>query len=100
MPGQTRVKRQPQRTCIACRSVNAKRGLVRIVRTPAGEVLVDATGKRPGRGAYVCARRACWRVVLAGPQIAHALHVELTPEQRVVLEIYAGQLPEDAPAVS
>lgn len=47
------------RTCVACREVRAKKQLVRIVRTPAGEVDVDTTGKVPGRGAYICRERSC-----------------------------------------
>lgn len=49
----------PQRSCVACGRVRAKRELVRIVRTPAGEVTVDLTGKIAGRGAYVCPEAGC-----------------------------------------
>ena len=45
-------KHVPQRTCVACREVNEKRSLIRIVRGPEG-VAVDKTGKMPGRGAYL-----------------------------------------------
>jgi len=44
---------------VACRTARQKRELLRVVRTPAGEVVVDPTGKAPGRGAYVCADPAC-----------------------------------------
>ena len=49
-----RRKRIPQRTCVGCRDVGDKRQLVRLVRTPGGTVEIDDTGKRPGRGAYLC----------------------------------------------
>src|SRR5688572_21393040 len=45
-----RPKHVPQRTCVACREIDAKRGLIRLVRTPEGTVDVDPTGKRAGRG--------------------------------------------------
>jgi predicted RNA-binding protein YlxR (DUF448 family) len=50
----------PQRTCIACRTTTGKRELVRIVRTPEGQVIPDATGKAAGRGAYLCTNPDCW----------------------------------------
>ena len=70
-----RVKHVPQRTCVGCRTVMPKRQLVRIVRTADG-VLVDPTGKRAGRGAYLHDRRSCWEAGLQG-SLARALKVEL-----------------------
>src|ERR671916_796064 len=46
----------PERTCVACRSPRPKRELVRVVRAPDGTVTVDDTGKKSGRGAYLCRR--------------------------------------------
>ncbi|MCQ2542993.1 MAG: YlxR family protein [Lachnospiraceae bacterium] len=53
-------KRVPLRTCISCRESKDKRELVRIVKTPTGEILVDSTGKLNGRGAYVCNNPDCF----------------------------------------
>ena len=69
-----RVKHVPQRTCVGCRSVIAKRQLVRVVRTADG-VVVDPTGKLAGRGAYLHDRRSCWEIGLRG-SLVHALKVE------------------------
>ncbi|MDM8529345.1 YlxR family protein, partial [Anaerolineales bacterium HSG24] len=55
------AKHQPQRICIACRQKIDKRLLLRIVRTPEGEFIVDPTGKVNGRGAYICQQPACWQ---------------------------------------
>ena len=63
----------PQRTCVACRRVRAKREMMRLVRTPKGSVEIDATGKKEGRGAYICPDRACWEKALKGKQLEHAL---------------------------
>ncbi|MBP5276670.1 MAG: YlxR family protein [Lachnospiraceae bacterium] len=52
-------KKTPIRTCISCRETSEKKELVRIVRTPEGEIVLDMTGKRNGRGAYVCKNRDC-----------------------------------------
>ena len=50
----------PERTCVACRVSRPKRHLVRLVRTAEGTVEVDKTGKRAGRGAYLCPAQVCW----------------------------------------
>ncbi|MFR1564908.1 MAG: RNase P modulator RnpM [Christensenellales bacterium] len=52
-------KKSPQRMCVACRAMRDKRELIRIVRSPDGEIALDFTGKRNGRGAYVCPSREC-----------------------------------------
>jgi hypothetical protein len=91
-----RRKRVPQRTCVGCHQVLAKRSLIRIVRTLEA-VQVDLTGKRAGRGAYLHDRRACWERGLKGA-LAHALRTELTEIDRVNLAAFMASLPEDAPA--
>jgi len=52
-------KKQPLRVCLGCRESKDKRKLVRVVRTPEGEVEIDFTGKRSGRGAYICPAVDC-----------------------------------------
>ena len=90
-----RMKHVPQRTCVGCRTVMAKRQLVRVVRTADG-VLVDSTGKRAGRGAYLHDRRSCWQSGLAGA-LAHALKTELTVVDRERLEAFMNTLPDTEP---
>ncbi|MBC8078429.1 MAG: YlxR family protein, partial [Chloroflexales bacterium] len=51
---QARPRHVPQRTCVACRRTDAKRGLLRLVREADGRVALDPSGKRNGRGAYLC----------------------------------------------
>ena len=87
-----RVKHIPQRTCVGCRTVMAKRQLIRIVRTSGG-VLVDPTGKLAGRGAYLHDSRSCWKIGLEG-SLAHALKVELTSAERERLEAFTNTLAE------
>lgn len=92
--GKQRRKHVPQRTCVACRTVRGKRELVRIVRTPEGAVIVDETGKRSGRGAYLCRQRSCWETALARRQLEQALKVALTSESETLLREYATGLPQ------
>ncbi len=72
-----RVRRVPQRMCVACRETRPKREMVRVVRTPAGEVRVDPTGKAAGRGAYVDPREGCVELALRERRLQQALEVEL-----------------------
>ncbi len=66
-------RKVPMRTCVGCRTVRAKRELVRVVRTPAGEVTVDPTGKLSGRGAYICPDRGCLEQARQGKRLERAL---------------------------
>lgn len=93
-----RVKHVPQRTCVGCRTVMAKRQLVRVVRTPEG-VQIDPSGKLAGRGAYLHDQRVCWERGLKGA-LAHALKVNLTPEDRERLEIFMEALPDGSAEVT
>jgi len=87
-------KHIPTRTCIACRESGPKRGLVRIVRTPAGAVEVDLTGKKAGRGAYLCRRRSCWDIGLKKSRIEHALQTTITSQDREDLAEFGKSLSE------
>jgi len=80
-----RPKRPPQRTCVACRTTTDKRELVRLVRTAEGRVEVDPTGKKAGRGAYLCRRPQCWQEAVTKDRLSHALRVKLTQTDREAL---------------
>jgi hypothetical protein len=82
----------PQRTCVACRTVRAKRELVRVVRAPEGGVAVDGTGKRSGRGGYLCPEPSCWERALSKGQLERALRTKLTEEEKAQLREYAADL--------
>ncbi len=82
-----KIKKIPQRTCLGCKAVKPKKELVRIVRTPEGEVLVDPTGKKAGRGAYTCPSTECLEKAFKGTLLAQALEFELTTEIKKNLKI-------------
>ena len=86
------IKRVPQRTCIACRQIKAKRDLIRIVKTNDEGVVVDANGKKPGRGAYLCRIKECWENGLKGNRLEYIMHTTLTQQDRQRLEEYAKKL--------
>ena len=95
-----RPKHVPQRMCIACREHDTKRGLHRIVRTPEGAVEPDPTGRRNGRGAYVCGRAGCWEKALGSGILARALNVEIDAETVVAVRRHAATLPLETPAAA
>jgi predicted RNA-binding protein YlxR (DUF448 family) len=89
-----RPKHVPQRTCIACRKIDSKRGLTRLVRLPDGHVAIDPTGKRAGRGAYLCAERGCWEAALKRKAVERALKIEtVDADDRRMLAEHAAALP-------
>lgn len=87
------LRREPRRTCVGCREIQGKRTLIRVVRSPEG-ILVDPTGKLPGRGAYLHDRRTCWDQALKG-SLARALRVELDDVAKATLLNYMNQLPDE-----
>jgi uncharacterized protein len=89
-----RIRHIPQRTCIGCRQVLAKRSLIRIVRTVDG-LQIDLKGKSPGRGAYLHNQRSCWEKGLKG-SLAGALKVELSEKDRSTLFDFMQSLPTEA----
>ncbi|MCX7860200.1 RNase P modulator RnpM [Chloroflexus sp.] len=91
--GGARPRHVPQRTCIVCRQSDAKRALIRLVRDATGRVAIDSTGKRPGRGAYLCHNPECWTLALRRHAIERALKiVALHPDDRAAIEQRGRQL--------
>lgn len=76
-------KKIPLRQCLGCREMKPKKELLRVARTPEGEVLLDFRGKAPGRGAYVCHDKACLQKAIKSKALERAFEVKI-PE-----EIYA-----------
>ncbi|HEY7417113.1 MAG TPA: YlxR family protein [Ktedonobacteraceae bacterium] len=93
-----RQKHIPLRTCISCRETKPKRELLRVVRTPDMHVLIDATGKKSGRGAYLCARRSCWENAMKRRRLEQEFEVSILEEDRAGLDSFIATLPhEDTP---
>ena len=91
-----RPRHIPERTCVACRETNAKRQLVRLVRTADGSVTIDPSGKKSGRGAYLCNRATCWQAGLKRGVLPRALKLETIAETDLhTLNAYAEQLAAD-----
>jgi predicted RNA-binding protein YlxR (DUF448 family) len=74
-----KVKKIPQRMCVGCKEKKAKKELLRIVRTPEQDVLVDLTGKKSGRGAYICPNNECLKKAIKTKSLQKALETDITP---------------------
>jgi predicted RNA-binding protein YlxR (DUF448 family) len=83
----------PRRTCVACRQVLSPRELIRVVRLPSGAVEVDESGKKPGRGAYLCPDKSCWERALSKTMLEHALKTSLAKEEKETLWQRCTELP-------
>ncbi len=89
----TQARRTPLRSCVSCRQVHDKRTLIRLVKASSGKVEVDRTGKKPGRGAYVCLERACWDEAFKKDRLERALRTKITGEEKqALLECLQGLL--------
>lgn len=86
------VKKIPMRMCTGCREMHPKAELIRVVKTPEGEIKLDATGRLNGRGAYICRRGDCLKKAEKQNALARAF------ETKVDAEIYA-RLGEELEAI-
>ena len=66
--------------CLGCQTKKDKRELVRIVRTPEGEIIIDPTGKKAGRGAYICNDLECLNKVMKSKRLEKNLETSISPE--------------------
>lgn len=86
------IKHIPRRTCVACHQVSAKRELIRLVRMADGSVEIDISGKKAGRGAYLCPALNCWVAGLKDRKLEHTLRTKLTEDNRRQLMGYSRSL--------
>ncbi|MBD8497104.1 YlxR family protein [Paenibacillus sp. SC116] len=81
-------RKVPLRKCVACQQMMPKKELIRVVKTPQDEVQIDLTGKKSGRGAYLCGKLACFKLAHKSKALDRAL------KQAVHADIYQ-QLAQD-----
>lgn len=75
-----KTRKIPMRMCLGCQQMKPKKELLRLVRTPEGQVEIDPTGKRNGRGAYLCSQVECLRQAAKAHRLEKAFGVEVPPE--------------------
>ena len=87
-----RTKKVPLRKCMGCGEMKAKKELVRVVRSPEGEISLDFRGKAPGRGAYVCPQAECLRRAIKSRALERGLDCQIPQEiyDQLLLRMEAG----------
>lgn len=75
-----KVKKIPQRMCTGCMEMNPKKELIRVVRNKDGEVSIDNTGKKPGRGAYICKDIECLEKSIKAKRLERNLEVKISDD--------------------
>lgn len=74
-----KIRKVPLRVCIGCQEQKSKKELVRIVRTPEGSIELDPTGKKAGRGTYICPKPQCLEAAVKGRRIERSLKQPVSP---------------------
>jgi len=87
-----RVKKIPQRMCVGCKEMKNKKSLIRVVKTPEEMVLIDVTGKKAGRGAYVCPNADCLQLAIKSKGLEKSLKTKISPDIYATLK---EQLPKE-----
>jgi len=87
-----KVKKQPERRCAGCGEHFPKKELIRVVRTPEGNIELDAVGKKSGRGVYVCKKLDCFKKARKAKRFESALECAIPEEvyERLTEEITVG----------
>lgn len=73
-------KKIPMRQCLGCREMKNKKEMLRVIRTPEGDVCLDATGRKNGRGAYICPSMECLKAAIKNKGIERSLNVSIPKE--------------------
>lgn len=87
-----RKQKIPQRLCLGCRTLKNKRELLRVVRTPQGEIELDTSGKKAGRGAYICPNTACWQKALKSKGFEKSLRTSIPAD---IMQLLKEKLEEE-----
>ena len=79
-------KKVPTRKCTGCGEHFPKTSLIRVLRTPEGQIILDPTGRHNGRGAYLCKSTACFKKAVKAQRIERSLECSIPPEVYTKLE--------------
>ena len=80
------VKKIPLRQCIGCGEMKSKKELIRVIKTAEGEILLDATGRKNGRGAYLCPSMECFKKAVKGRGLERSFKMAIPREVYETLE--------------
>ena len=87
------IRKIPQRKCVGCNTSKDKKELIRVVKSAEGEISVDMTGKKNGRGAYICHDENCLKMAIKAKRLENAFECQISEEiyERLLQEIKADE---------
>ena len=74
------MKKVPMRQCVGCREMKDKKDMIRVIRTADGEVCIDESGRKNGRGAYICRSQACLDKAVSGHGLERSMKTQISPD--------------------
>lgn len=80
------IKKLPLRQCTGCREMKYKKDMIRVIRTAEGEICIDATGRKNGRGAYICPSQECLKQAVKNRGLERSLKTAIPQEVYEQLE--------------
>ena len=89
-----KVKKIPERQCLGCNVHRPKKELIRVVRCPDGQIVLDTKGKTSGRGAYICPEKTCFVKARKSHRIEHVLECAIPDEIYDAMETRISELSE------
>ena len=85
------MKKVPLRMCLGCREMKPKKEVIRVVKSPDSEISLDLTGKKPGRGAYVCGDMNCFKRVVKSNALSRAFSMQIPENIMEDLKNHIGE---------
>ena len=85
----TKPRKIPERQCIGCGEVRPKKEMLRVVRSPEGEISIDFTGKKSGRGAYLCPSDKCLKKAIKSKKLSRSLSADIPDD---IYDVLAGEI--------
>ena len=86
------AKKSPLRQCVGCGEMKGKKEMLRVLKTPEGEICLDTTGKKNGRGAYICRQKECLQKARKNKGLERSFKMSISPESYDMLEKEFDQL--------
>jgi predicted RNA-binding protein YlxR (DUF448 family) len=86
------MKKSPLRQCIGCGEMKSKKEMIRVLKTTEDEIVIDATGRKNGRGAYICPSMECFKKAVKSKGLERSLKMAIPKEVYEALEKEMGQI--------
>lgn len=90
-----KTRKIPTRLCVGCQEMYPKKQMIRVLRSPEGEISLDPSGKKSGRGAYLCRNKDCFHAAIKAKRLQKALKCDISPQLVTALAAELDLLEEE-----